>query len=576
MSNAVKGDRIPKWELTSEVFAWFVLASALVAIVPLFLRMATWGDTTLFDLAARSLLRKGHFYDEVFTHGPPGMIWFQAAVRSLVGWSSVALRAADFVIFTAVVWFLARGTQPQGLSRAASVWIAAALYLCYFSATEWSHCQTDGWLLLPSLGALCLRQRQAAALVGFDTAARVLAWRALAEGVLWGTAFVMKPFVLVSAIPCLLLVWLPAFGGLRKRGALRRLACDAGGILAGGLLVGGAAVAALYLTGDWSEFLASTFGSWNKDYAALTDSWWGRTVTAFVDWPRPWKALHGLAIPVALLLIGRSLWVRTRPADAAAGWSRLGLLAAFYLGSFLQANYLQIQFEYQTLPALLLAWAVVLGAFAWLSPRAALAGALPAAVLALAVYNHPLLTANRLALWADCWKPGDSDRLKDALAVNKWGGHTSWLDLRGAALFLQTHGARDREVTCLHWSAIPLYTELGIEPSNRFVFPWTRMGFFPSFKQTIWVETMRSPQRFVVVDLWELGQRESTYRTRMMFPPGALDPFGPRNPLPERDQWEKPGERGVFDPFKPRGLYHSGRYAVLELAPPPGADNKPG
>src|SRR5262249_20507355 len=150
----------------AEVLAWLVLASALAALVPLFVRMAVWGDCTLFDLAARSLLRHGSCYREMFLHGPPGMIWAQLAVRSLVGWDSVGLRAADLVIFAAAVWLLARGTQPRELPRAVSVGIAAVLFLCYSSATEWSHCQPDTWMLLPSLGALYLRQRQAAALAG--------------------------------------------------------------------------------------------------------------------------------------------------------------------------------------------------------------------------------------------------------------------------------------------------------------------------------------------------------------------------------------------------------------------------
>src|SRR4051812_42847361 len=62
------------WAVGSETLAWLVLASAALVLVPLFLRMAVWGDCTLFDLAARSLLRRGSCYRELFIHGPPGMI----------------------------------------------------------------------------------------------------------------------------------------------------------------------------------------------------------------------------------------------------------------------------------------------------------------------------------------------------------------------------------------------------------------------------------------------------------------------------------------------------------------------
>ncbi len=534
----------------SEALAWVALSAAVVAVVPLFLRLATWGDCTLFDLAARSLLRHGHCYRDIFIHGPPGMVWFQLAVRSLVGWRSEALRASDLVIFAAVASFLARGVQPRGLPRAASVWIAAALFLCYSAATEWAHCQTDGWMLLPALGALCLRQRQSAALLGGAPAGRVLAGRALAEGVLWGVAFVVKPFVVFAAVPCLLLAWVPALRALRKRGEARRIVWDAAGVLAGGLLVGTGTFAALYFTGDWPEFLAATFGGWNRDYALQATGWRAETYYAFFVWEWPRAAVHLVAVPVALALVGSALRRRPASEDDPGDGARLPLLAAFYLGWFFQANFLQLQYEYHILPCLLVGYALVLGWLCRLLPRLSLAVVLPALIPALALTN-PLLEPGRRALWAECWTSGDSDRLKDELAINRQGGHTSWRDLRGVTLYLREQGARDREVTCWNFAAIPYYTESGLEPSTRFVFPAERMGFFPSFKQTIRDETMNSPQRFVVMDL-SRKVPEIVYRQRMRFTPDLVEPF------------------------KPVGVYHSGRYVVLRLGPPPGPGDRPG
>jgi hypothetical protein len=257
-----------------------------------------------------------------------------------------------------------------------------------------------------------------------------------------------------------------------------------------------------------------------------------------------------VAIPVALVLVGSALR-RPGPAHDAGDGPRLPLLAAFYLGWFFQANYLQLQYEYHILPALLLGYALVLGWICRLLPRLSLAVVLPALIPALALTN-PLLEPGRRALWAECWTSGDSDRLKDELAINRQGGHTSWRDLRGVTLYLQERGARDREVTCWHFGTIPYYTESGLEPSTRFVFPGGRLGFFPSFKETIWDETMRSPQRYVVMDLLGLGVPEVIYRQRMRFPPN------------------------LFDPFKPVGVYHSGRYVVLRLGPPTGPGAGPG
>jgi hypothetical protein len=232
-----------------------------------------------------------------------------------------------------------------------------------------------------------------------------------------------------------------------------------------------------------------------------------------------------------------------------AGDTRGALLAAFYLGWILQANFVQLQFEYHTLPALLLAWCVVFDALWTFVPRPTIEVLLPAAAVALFVY-HPLLAANRLRLWADCWSVQDSDHLKDALTRHTREGHTSWEDLRGAIDFLRRQGAGDREVTCWNWSAIPVYSELGLEPSNRFLFPGTRIGFFPNFKQQIWDETMHSPQRYVVIDLMRARGSNFDFHQRLELRPEE------------------------FRPFNPSQIFQSGRYVVLVLSGPVETDDK--
>jgi hypothetical protein len=540
-----------KRRVATEVLAWVALAAALLASVPLFLRLGVWGDTALFDLAARSLVRRGHCYRDMFFHGPPGMIWCQLVVRCLVGWGSVALRAADLLILSGVVWLLARGVQPRGLPRAASVWIAATLYLSYFSGTEWAHCQSDGWMLLPALGALFLRQRQAAALADAAVSPRALVGRSLAEGVLWGVAFLIKPYVALSAVPCLLLTSVATLQTVRGGGAIRRLAADGAGVLSGGLLVGAASVAALYLTGDWHDFLAATLGGWNKDYTGQSLDWGERTKNALLGWQYPWKlVLYPVATPLACWLVVVALRNRPNPADAdATGRARLPLLAAFFLGWFFQSNYLQKQFEYQVLPDLLLAWALVLGWFSRLSPRAAVIAVLPAAALTAAVFN-PLLTADRLRLWRDCWTSPDSDRLKDELALNKSVGNPPWYEFRGVVDYLKEHRAKDREVTCWNFSTIAVFTETGLEPPCRFVFPGSQLDFFPSFQKTIVEETVNSPQRYVVVDQGAI----------------SLDPRQMKLLLK------------VYDPTRTVQVYHSPseRFVILRVPPREGRAGGPG
>ena len=526
-----------------QIPALVALAATLIVLAPMIVHRSTWGDSTLFDLAARSILRRGSCYRDVFMHGPPGMVWAQLGVRCLVGWSSVGLQIADLIIFSAAVWLLVRTTQPADSPPVGSLWLAVVLYLCYFTTTEWAHCQPDVWMLVPALGALALRQRQTVELIGIDPSDRTLALPAVGEGVLWGTALLMKPFVAVPAVTCVLVSTMLTLSPLRKQRLTRRLAVDAAGLLLGGLVVGVTSVAILWISGDWNEFLASTFGGWNNDYARFSGDWGHRTVQALTCWPWPWTALHALAVPMAVVLIGRAVRERRAGREASERGTRLALLGALYLGWFFQANYLQLQFEYHIVPALLLAWGVVFGTLWSFVPRLTVALLLPATAIGLAV-GVPLLKPDRLEFWADCWREGDSDRLKEALASNNGGGHTSWPDLRGAINFLREKGAGDREVTCWHWSGIALYTELAIEPSTRFVFPGSRMGYFPTFNRIIADEVMHSPQRYVVIDLLALPGTPPNYRDNIKFPPRA------------------------FEPFQPVNICHSGRYVVLELAPP--------
>jgi hypothetical protein len=536
--------------LAWEVTAWLALAVCLVVLVPLFLRMAVWGDCTLFDLAARKILADGYFVRDMFAHGPPGMAWFQTGVRAVVGWSTPALRATDLVLFAGTAWLLARGTQPPGLPRATSLWLAVVLFLSYTAATEWGHCQPDSWMLLLALGALALRQRQLRALLDPVVPGRVLARNAVLEGVLWGLAFLIKPFVAFAALPCLLLTTAVTLRDCGKPGRGARIAWDAAGVLAGGLLVGAAAVGVLLATGDWPAFLTAMLSDWNQDYYQSSPGLGRRVIDAFSKWLWPWTTLHAVAVPLALFLLVRGWRRATRDGAAGADAARLPLLAAFYLGWFLQANFIQRQFEYHVLSALLLAWAVVLGWVASWRPRLPLAAAVAAAVVWLAAY-HPLMQPQRLSLWAACWSAEDPDRLKDRLSSNHTVGRTTWQDLRGVMRYLQQHHAGDREVTCWHFSAIPLYTELRLEPSTRFVFPGQRIADFPSHGKLILAEAMSSPQRYVVIDLASLNVKEEVYRRPMRFAPDS------------------------FPPFRPRAIVQSGRYVVLDLGPAAGHDPDP-
>lgn len=148
-----------------QMLAWLALLLLLVAGLPIFLCMPLWGDVTLYDLAARNILRGGIHYRDIFDTNLPGMVWLHCAIRSVFGWHSETLRAVDFLVFASIAWLLVRWLRPQGLIGAGSVWMATALIAYYFSTTEWSHCQRDTWMLLPALAALYVRRRQLSDLV---------------------------------------------------------------------------------------------------------------------------------------------------------------------------------------------------------------------------------------------------------------------------------------------------------------------------------------------------------------------------------------------------------------------------
>jgi hypothetical protein len=91
-----------------EVLAWLTLLGLLVTAVPLFLCMPLCNDTTLWDLAARTVMRGGLLYRDLFETNLPGMLVPHVAVRSLFGWRWEALRAADLVMVGGIVALLVR------------------------------------------------------------------------------------------------------------------------------------------------------------------------------------------------------------------------------------------------------------------------------------------------------------------------------------------------------------------------------------------------------------------------------------------------------------------------------------
>jgi hypothetical protein len=491
--------------------AWAILAGLLVWALPLFLCMPLWVDCVFYDLGVRSLLRHGVLYQKVFYHGAPGIFWLQAAVRSLVGWGSGALRWVDLLLVAGSLLLLVNWPPAGGRSRAARIGMATVFLFVYFSTSEWCHCQPDTWMLLPALTALYLRQRQLADLRSPEARiGRAFILRGLAEGLCWGAAFLIKPFIAAPALACLLL------GLALSRAPGRRMLLDLGLVLAGGLLAGTATLGWLWFSGDWPAFLDVARGDWRADYLANAPDWRTRSARALL-WLLPWSAIHLLALPLALILIGRAVTARLRGEMTAGERTAPALLAACYLGWFVQANLLQMQFLYHLVAPLLLGLALLAGHFWSVSGWVRwplLTGLLLTAVVPhphftfdgeWVVQEHPLLQRERLSQWGRCWREGSSPAVRDRLTLESQYVAPSWMDLHRVAQELRRRGVRDRELTCFSLSTLSLYDELGVEPSTRFAELWACLMLFPAHRAEIIQEVRSSPQRYVVSDLCDLG-----------------------------------------------------------------------
>lgn len=548
---------------------WAVTALVLIAGVPLFLCMPPWTDTTLYDVAARNILRGGVHYRDVFDTNLPGMVWLTAAIRSISGWSYEALRIWDLLIVGATSIVLLIWLKQAGATSAVSAWFAAAVALFYFSTSEFNHCQRDPWMLLPAAIASRMRLDQI-------LRERISVRHSIVEGFLWGLAVWLKPHVLITAA----VVWITS-ALLMRRQRLR----DGTAVLCGGLLCGLPAIIWLIASGTWPYFW-DVFTRWNPEY--FREGVWEAIPQKFLYlfWCfQPWGLLHVVALPLAAwslgvcFLGGRGSCRIERNGSAGASLSQKpiarALLAALYLGWIVQAVVLQKGFDYVQVPAMFLAmallasrgWSVGFSFLAWYASLA-LACLVPAIPTALSRFNeaspylqierHPISNPRIVGLWPRCWREGSSPELRDRL------GHfthvhceTNWEDLDAVATFLRSvePPLRDRELTCWHDSTHPLYLMLDVDPSTRFMHFGTVFPLRGKLDE-IRAEVVKCPQRHVVSDL-----RRMTYDLGKAYSPGE---FGP-NSLPA---WFPKSQRSAF-PWNQPIVFRSGRYVVHRIERPP-------
>jgi hypothetical protein len=507
--------------------------------------MAPWADTTFFDICARTLLRGEVLYREVFLHGPPGMVLILAAIRHFLGWSYEALCAVDLVCVATIVALLVTLVQPGGFSRAGRLWAAIALMLFYFGTSEWCHCQPDMWMLVPALLALWLRQQQVVAIAFRKGVGGMFLLRPGLEGALWGTAFLMKPFVAVPAV----LTWLvgAALVLRRRKRALGLVFLDGLATCSGGFLIIGLAAGWLWRSGNWPYFIQAM--EWNDEYFWGSESLMARTERmlkfAFFADPIPMGAIHLVAVPAAIativLTLVRGRWAKAdtsrepQPGEGGhegGGSAAPALIASFYLAWTIQANYLQRQFDYHMVPAILLGIALLAGQrWFWRSTFVQFI-VLPACLIVPAV-EHPLFRPFRVALWPRCVCEGSTPQLRDWLGLEiHQVANPSWQEMEPVATYLRDHDVRDRELTCYGTSAVSLYMQLDVKPSTRYVLLWAIIRFFPTHLNEIRANLIASPQRFAVCD--------------------------------ERDMPLSPGS-GAWYPWSEPVVFRSGRYQIRRI-----------
>jgi hypothetical protein len=437
------------------------------------------------------------------------------------------------------------------------------------------------------------------------------------------------------------------------RGVVRRLLVDAAGLLTGALAIAALVIGWLVHSGNWPYFAEGALGGWNQDYYGSSPSWPSRCYKLFY-WLWPWSLVHLLAVPVALFSIGRALSAgrRARPNQAAPA-----LLGAFYLGWFVQANFMQRQLVYQVVPCVILGitmlasgrwlraglivvarkrwlrWLVATTLLALMLPLAAVCldywldteylGTLQKQVeagfwssfveaddilifvrgmptlfefalilllilvvasasqsilrhvtrvvrwrrlrwLALAVFlwlavaHIPLLNIHRLALWGRCVREGSSPEIRHGLALERDVAGADWVALDRVERYLHGEGVRGRDVTCYAVSAIPLYQQLGLDSSTRFVLLWPALIYFPSHGEDIALELGRSPQRFVVNDLRQMriDLPAAQFSGQVPDQPLALPPPFPPYPTANMKRYFPWGYPVVF---------REGRYVVHRL-----------
>jgi hypothetical protein len=525
------------------------LLLVLIVCLPIFLCMAPWVDATFYDICARVIQHGGVLYRDTFDTNLPGMAWLHLAIRSVFGWRSEVIRAADFLVVAGIAYLLVHWDPT--LPRYGRVWTALALLAYYFSTSEWCQNQRDVWMLLPCLLALYLRRRQ---LFTETSTIRMLLLSGL-EGLLWGAAVWIKPMALVPALACWLFSILLRY---RTVFAWRTILLEGTGLLAGGLTAGGIGSLWLWRTGAWGPFWDIML-NWNPEYEDFFMRWpsrWGHLKFWCVT-TMPWCLVHVVALPLGAINFVRILRRREMPTPKQRAQV---LLAVLYLSWIVQVLLFQGWYPYHWTPPMLLGLALTA---TWMrtpaEPFWRVALRFQLLLFAIwALFTHPVLRPQRLITWWTCVTQGSTNELRDLLALTPRqgvvGGTNDWEDLERIADFLRGQQLQEDELLCLHESTMPLYLELNEYPTFRFLFYGLANAVYRAHRRQMFEELSTSHPRFVVSDLAMFDSMQYHIPDEDKAVPVTL-PHVPE-PLAELFPWSEPI------------VFRSGRYAVHQVSNP--------
>ncbi len=440
-----------------------VFLVCVVVGVPLFLRMPVWCDITLYDMAAKNILTGGVHYRDLFDTNTPGYVWLLAGLRSVIGWSSEALRATDLLIFGGIVLTLDRLAKLGGATLRNRLWMVAGCAGFYLFTQEMVHAQRDVWLTLPALLAVLFKLKRIARPTPHLVKGVFLL--AAVEGLLWAAAVWIKPHFLLVAGG----FWLataPRLAGSqlpdpddRKQLWLRVLLIDLGGSLLTGGLLGAAGVAYLFASGTWGPF-REVMTVWNVGYMEATFGALHSRAAGWLNWFPPWSYLLPLTAGVTIFgLIDCRFFGTRAKADGEPGaidriaipalWHKGGTdaerytraaIGLVYLMWCAQSLILQRPYEYVhaaeiliglavwagfrwNVPALFTGWFVALH-LAWVWQPDALGGYVDwSGARAAQLREHRMFEPDRLREWAGCFNaatdPTEYYRRQDALRVEE-------------------------------------------------------------------------------------------------------------------------------------------------------------